>query len=253
MTIHIPRRKIETKRETIVRLPDGHYAFPNQIAPFQTDAVVNLEDYALIKQGSSAECIISMKQELGVLNSFDANREALRRGLFIPPLALFMPHYRNVNLSQQGKGVIYDATGKIITGYRLHDYSTKINTECWVSLNDYFFREAEGGFLDLTLCKIIGFDDENNPIFKKSPLEKCLEKDCWADLESLNQQGLPTKESPIMLSEAGKSIFFHFPKHNSVARFGADSNGIYLNCFRDPQYLNSDLGVFLATAGTKKI
>ena len=76
-------------------------------------------------------------------------------------------------------------------------------------------------------------------------LEECLMKDktpgislgYW--LKNATKQGLPPKDIPN-----GK-LYYWFPRkdNNSVARFGADSGGAYLDCGRFPRSSGSALGV----------
>ena len=53
-----------------------------------------------------------------------------------------------------------------------------------------------------------------------------------------NYYGLP-KES----SASDKGIWYWYPRANYIARFFADSYGVYLDCDRNPDYSGSALGV----------
>lgn len=75
------------------------------------------------------------------------------------------------------------------------------------------------------------------------PLEQCLMKDkipginleYW--LNNATSQGLPPKNNPK------GDLHYWCPINEYVARFGADSDGAVLYCFRLPQYSYSALGV----------
>lgn len=72
------------------------------------------------------------------------------------------------------------------------------------------------------------------------PLERCLMEDCGGDcgidLKSCNRQGLPTKK--------GSSIEYYFPcAEDYAATFEAYSDGVGLNCVRNPLDSRPELGV----------
>ncbi len=68
-------------------------------------------------------------------------------------------------------------------------------------------------------------------------LEDCLREDCYVNINSINKQGLPTKNSK------NKEIYYWHPRDNAVAWFDANSGGAGLGCswFADGSY--SQLGV----------
>ncbi|MBS3092513.1 hypothetical protein J4466_03785 [Candidatus Pacearchaeota archaeon] len=232
---------------------------------FETNTRINPSRYAFVFSGGlsfghshvSAKCdlAISMQQHFNRSDFNQANVKALKQGLVVSIPLEFMANYINVNEALQGRSVVYDASGNLVAGRKLEGYADKLNHDSWVYLNAQFPKEQEkdAGFLGLDLVAITGLDKEGKLVIKRIPLETCLEEDCWADLESLNSQGFPTKKSPIKIYEPGKSIYFLYPRENFVAGFNAGSDGAGLNCGRYPQYSNSTLGVFpVARSATQK-
>ena len=260
MAIQIPvGREVLNEEEVYVRRGSGkYYAYPKKIESFTTNAIISSAYYALVQEGNQARYAISMKQEYNGSEFISASVEDLNNGLFIPTPAIFMPHYINVNEASQGKNVLYDANGDVIEKERLHEYAAKLNRGCWVWINAMFPKEKtkDTGFKGLDLAIINGFEEEQ-PIFKREPLERCLEDDGWADLESLNRQGFPTEKAKIGKYELGKTIYFlapflreDDPEVGFVAGFVADSDGAFLYCYWGPQYSDAVLGVFLCAEGT---
>ncbi len=68
------------------------------------------------------------------------------------------------------------------------------------------------------------------------PLEKYIREDCYVDLGSANRLGLPVKKS------RSQETYFMSPRENSVARFGAGSDGVVLDCDGDSLDSDSALG-----------
>ena len=97
-----------------------------------------------------------------------------------------------------------------------------------------------------------GLDEKGNPQIKKVPLEKCLEREGYADLDSLNSQGFPTKKSPVQTYEPGKSVYFTSPVNGLAVRFISCPDDAYLGCGRDPLLSDSALGVFTCAEGVAK-
>ncbi|MDP3026604.1 MAG: hypothetical protein Q8N63_02760 [Nanoarchaeota archaeon] len=242
--VKIIGERIELPGKVIVERPDRPYAFPRQISPLITKTHIKPEDYALIQEGDEANSAISMIQrnfgERGK-NHLDTNVEVLSSGLIVPRTSKFITQLINVNRALGGKGVLYDASGNLIESQRLRDYAHTLNHKCWARLNGSF--EKGEGFLDLNVVYITGLEN-GNPVFQKEPLQTCLEQDCYADFESVNNQGFPTQKSPIQKYEPGKSIRFCYPRQNMAVGFGAYSDGADLSCSRNPQYTVAWLGVF---------
>ena len=258
MPVQIIGRKIKLDDEVCVMRDGEPYAFPRNISPLQTSTAISPGVYALVNQGTfpcfESDSAISMMQSLGGNNRVDAHREAFRRNLKIPTIQIFLPHYTDVNEALEHRAVLYNASGKVIPDRKLKGYARTLNSKCFVHLNAEFPGEQESGtgFLGLDLAVITGFDSEGNPVISRSPLEDCLEQSCWAELESSNSQGLPTRESKIERYIPGKVIYFWHPMKGTAAGCDANSDRVYLNCVRNPDYSNSALGVFLCAEGTQK-
>ena len=252
--------KIVPNNKVHIEINDEPYSFPRSISAFQAQASITPEEYALVQKGNlqnyqadsaiyQADLAISMKQMLGGFNHDNTNREALKNGFKVPTPSIFLPHYYHANEALARTGVLYDASGNIIEKKRLKEYLHVLNYKCWVRLNGMFPKEQESGtgFLGLDLAVITGFDSEDKPLFSRDPLENCLEDNCWADLESLNSQGFPTKKSKIKEYIPGKVIRFWYPREDSSAEFYAGSLRAILGCSRDSQYLISSFGAFLCS------
>ncbi|MEK6951569.1 MAG: hypothetical protein AABX29_00995 [Nanoarchaeota archaeon] len=244
----IGRKEVETNPNRVyVEKPDGIYSFPKHIDHFQTKAKIKPENYALVQEGDQEDYAISMMWGFNSFQFIPTNVKVLQSGLFVPTPSIFMPHYKNVNDTLQGKSVLYDAAGNLIEGKRLNDYANVINHNCWVVLNARFPKGK--GFLGLDLVTITGLDKKGRPILKREHLEDCLEEDCFAELESTNSQGFLTKKAKVQEYEPGKTVYFVYPRLDSVARFVADSDRASLSYSWDPRDSYAGLGVFPCAVG----
>ena len=248
----ITGRKIEANPEEVFVRNEGRtYAFQRQSSPLQTSAKINLSQYAIMFKGRmpnyETDGAISIAQGFNGEKYMLTQIEVINSGLVIPTPAKFMPHLRNVNLALKGEGVLYDALGNLIEGERLIQYAITLNSNCWAWLNAGFPKGR--GFKNLDLATITGLNSKGEHVISNVPLEDCLDKDCWADLESLNKQGMPTKRAPIEAHEPGKTVYFWTPRENAVARFIAGSSGAYLDCYWDVDYHYDALGVFASAEG----
>ena len=253
MIIQITGRRINADpQEIFVINESGTYAFPRQVSPLQTNAQIDASQYSMTAGGSmpnfKVDGAISMAQRFNNRKYIPANIELINAGLAVPTPARFMHHLKNVNLALNGEGVLYDACGKLIEGKRLIRYAKIMNSNCGAWLNAGFPKGR--GFKNLDLATITGLDSKGEPVVFVAGLEDCLEHDCWADLESLNKQGMPTKKAPIEKYEPGKTVYFWTPREDAVAWFYADSYGAFLDCYRYPDYRDDALGVFASAEGT---
>lgn len=221
-----------------------------RIAPFQTKAKISPEDYALTQEENTVSCAISMIQEFNGLLWAPTIAKVSREGLVVPRVLRFITQYKNVSAALQGKGAVYGASGNLIEGDKLEAYAHRLNHNCWVHLNDSF--EEGQGFLGLDLVTIVGLDEKGNPIIKREYLEDCLEEDCWAELESLNAQGFPTKRAEIQKYEPGKVVYFLFPRPDSVVWFIAGRSRASLDCYRDRRHPYAYIGAFPCAEGAEK-
>jgi hypothetical protein len=242
--ISIDVRSVEIETNEVII---GRVVYPNNISPVDSIPSKIRENYVLVpslRTPTSLEfdCAIAMQQTDGGLNWFDMNKSVMKNGYVMPTIDQFMRNYNNVTAAARRETVLYGADGRLIEDKRLEQYRNKLNFNCWIQLNAMFVKGQ--GFLDLDLAILTGFDKRGEPIYKKEPLEDCVQTGnyCLVDLDSLNKQGLPTIKSNVNF-ERGKNIYFWSPKENSVARFLADSDGVVLYCSPDPTYSNSNLMV----------
>ncbi|MFA5060835.1 MAG: hypothetical protein WC494_00780 [Candidatus Pacearchaeota archaeon] len=251
--------EIELPKGIKPNIPSGHrliggLLFPEKIESLQTRANIEKRDYSLVWErgkATSAISAISMVQRLNGRNYLDAHSDVIRSGLYIPSPASFMSHVKNVNDALNEVIPLYDASGRLIEGERLYKYAETINKNCWVWLNAEFRKG--NGFKGLNLTKVAGLDGEGNLVMNIAPLERCLEENGWADLESLNNQGFPTKKARIQSYEPGRTFYFWTPQKNCVAAgFYAGSGRADLSCYRDPSYSNSSLGVYPCAEGASQ-
>jgi len=245
--VEIVGRKIEAKPDEIIIEKDGgSYAFPRQISALTTKTQIDPEEYALVQEDDEANSAISRVQRFNGKNHLDTNIEVLKSGLVVPRTSKLVTHIINVNKALNGKGILYDASGRLIEGQKLKDYAQTINHDCWVWLNESF--EKGKGFLDLDVVYITGLK-EGKPVYQRQPLQKCLEGNCYADLASVNEQGFPTRKSPVKGYEPGKSVYFWHPRQSMAAGFDADPDDASFDCGGDPQYAGAWLGVFDCAEG----
>ncbi|MDO8517616.1 MAG: hypothetical protein Q7S33_05840 [Nanoarchaeota archaeon] len=83
-------------------------------------------------------------------------------------------------------------------------------------------------------------------------LEDCLMEDCYADLNSINKQGLFTIKSSSQNYVQGSNVYFWYPRDERVSWFYANSDWADLYCYRGRSVTISELGVRAcreATAG----
>lgn len=251
------KKELEPLNQGLVKLSGNYYQIFKAVPAFPTDVEICPEEYALMEDAIEIDegmvnyqtsFAISMFQRFNGKNYTYVNLESLKDGLFVPPPSKFMPHLRNVNDALNGKGVLYDAHGSLIDGVRLRKYAHELNRKSEVWLNAGFSKGK--GFKGLNLVTITGVDENRKPVLSAVPLEKCMEKDGWADMESLNDQGLPTEESPVRSFEPGKTFYFWSPVQDAVTGFGAisDSGGADLDCSRTPDGCRGTFGSFTAVS-----
>lgn len=224
----------------------GKLLFPEKIGALETATKIDSNGYALMQEGDKATSAISMTQGFNGKRYLDTHKEVLRNGLVVQTPARFMLHLKNVNEALGERTALYDVSGNLIEGDRLSQYGQRLNRNCWAWLNAGFEKGSSG----LEMVTITGLDAEGNPTRSTTPLETCLMEDGWADLESLNNQGLPTKKSPIGDKyEPGKTAYFCYPRSGAVSRFVAGSGRAYFNCVGDPTNHSDGLGVFSSAEG----
>jgi hypothetical protein len=240
--ISIDVKSLEASNGVIV----NNVIYPKNISPIDSIPSKMRENYVLVPslrtpRSLEFDCAIAMQQTDGSLNWFDMNRSVVEDGYVMPTIDQFMRNYRNVNAAARRETVLYDANGRLIEDRILEQYYNKLNFNCWIRLNAMFVKGS--GFLGFDLAILTGFDERGEPIYRKEPLENCVQTDdCLVDLDSLNRQGLPTIKSNVKF-ERGKNVYFYYPERGSVAMFRANSARVDLSCGSVPTNSNSDLGV----------
>ncbi len=262
--VDIIGRKVESgevyANETLVEREDGLYAFPRKVSALKTTVDINPQDYALIQEGDQAVCAMSMTQGYnGRNNQDDTIIKVLETGLRVPRASRFIRQLLNVNQAFQGKGVLYDASGNLIKRDRLEKYIRTLNYDYWVWSPEFF--EAGKGHLDLDVVTISELDERGDPVYKREPLERCLEDDCYADLDSANSQGFLTQRSKTQKYEPGKIVYFYCPTEiskayycpriNKAVGFDAAPDGADFSCNVDPRNSDSKIGAFTCVEEVK--
>lgn len=217
---------------------------PRKIDALETSVSINPQDYALIQEGNRAVCAISMTQGYNGYNQKDTITKVLKEGLEVPRASKFIRHLLNVNQALQRKGFLYDASGNLIEKNRLEKYWETLFHGHWV-WSPESFKKGEG-HLDLDVITIYGLSENYGLLYKIEPLEKCLEEDCYADLDSANSQGFLTKKAKIQEYKPGKTVWFSYPREHSAVCFGFDvpESGAVFNCNEHPLASGYRLGVF---------
>lgn len=249
--VDIIGRKVEVGG-VLIEKEEGLYAFPGSVESFKTDSKIIPEAYALIQERNQAVYAISITQGYNGDDQENTITKVLKAGLGVPRASRFIRQLLNVNQAVQEKGVLYDAFGNLIKGDRLEKYAHTLNHGHLV-WSPESFKKGEG-HLDLDVVTISGLNEKGNPIYKTEPLERCLEDDCYADLDSVNSQGFLTKRAKTQKYEPGKTIHFYYPRQDSAVRLDAYLEYALFSCNGDPQFSNDGLGVFTCVeeAKTKK-
>lgn len=246
--VKLNKRRVEVDESKVV--VDG-WEYDRKIDALGFPKGVSPVSYILLFRRDEATSALSAKQQLNGLAFNPMIQKALRQGLSLARVRDFTSHHRAVNLALQEKGVLYDASGNLIDGNRLIEVGEGVNN-AWIYLNDAYEESAPGnkGFLGLNLAHVIGFDGEK-PVLERQPLEECV-VDCWADTESINDQGYYTKRASVQGFEKGKTVFVHRPVASCVAWFGASPGGAVLILDRGPQGSDPLLGGSLRAEGTSQ-
>lgn len=253
MAVQIIGRKIEVSPSDVcVAKANGNYAYPRKVDALQTGAQIDGSQYALIREGNEADVAISIAQRFNGKNlKFHQMAEESRKtGEILATPRWFMRNLQDVNSAIRGEGVIYDAQGNLIEGTRLVQYAQTLNHNCWVYLNGRFPKGRGFKGLDFVTVNADG-------TLTRAPLEDCLEQDGYAELESLNNQGLLTKKAKNQSYEPGKTVYFYSPvlrqenpDEGYVARVNAYSDRAYLYCLGRPDCAASSLGGLVCAEGT---
>ena len=151
----------------------------------------------------------------------------------------FVDFLNEVNSGRQIKKTILDIAKNPISGSLLDqvwdEITEKRSPYRAEHLNQYCFKKGKELYLRYHFTQ----DKALEPI--EAPLEDCLMEDKELDffdwLARANNQGLPPRD-------VAKGDFkYWYPRANTVARFGADSDGADLDCDGYPLYSFASLGV----------
>lgn len=192
---------------------------------------INPRDYVLVRDRGS-NLYLAKGRSLFDLNANDQIRRSQERNGFASTTKDFVDFV----LLLDSKRRVYDGRGKLVSTVerrRLLDEAIgKRNPWREENLDNRFF-EYQGNLFLVSRHRVI--NGKITPLIVKeiSPLLQ----DGYINLKDLDEDGLATKVS------ASGSIFYSYPRPNSVARFGADSGRVGLYCGGDPGDSIADLGV----------
>ena len=231
------------------------------VQPFEfSNKDINPRDYLQISQLNK---IISKFELPGYndMNWQDTHFKLHQNGIYMPTIPEFMTHFQNVidSYKSQGKKPLFDAAGNPIDEKEVEDIYLHLTKDhiaaygnqkgAWTWLDAMFKKSANGLEImsEHKTFKDVGGTKTLEP-GKIESLEKCIMKDCYADFNKLNSQGLPTKELKSEYKQ-GENIYFWSPISERVARFVAGSGRAVLDCDGGPSGRYSGLGVFGVAEG----
>lgn len=225
--------------------------YPKNVDALPVIAKINREDYALIQEGDKANVTISMSQRFNGMNLkfFPMLQEAMKTGEALATPRYFMQNLIEVNSAIRGEIAIYDALGNIIERDRLVQYARGLNHNRWAYLNGRF--PQGGGFKGLDFITVEADGRE-----LREPLKPCLEQDCYAEINSINSQGLLTQRASVQRYKPGETIYFcspvlreDNPEEGYVARFVAYPDYARVLCSGHPGVADASLGGILCAEG----
>ncbi len=218
-------------------------------------AKVNPRDYihlGLIGLTGQPICI-SMTEIEGSNNKNyeDTHKFLLEQGLYMPTPQIFMHFFKEVISANKGKGGLYYADGFKLSNLDVNkifknltsNYNNKfrnMDMGSWTWLNSGFIHGS--GCMGLDLETVTGLNGDGNLKTKIVPLEECMDRDTFVELD-FNTQGLP-KYAFLDQYKSGKNIYFYGPRKNCVAKFGASSGRASLDCDRNPADTLTSIGSF---------
>ncbi|MFH1270957.1 MAG: hypothetical protein ABII03_04960 [Nanoarchaeota archaeon] len=192
-------------------------------------------------------------------NYEDAHRFVLREGLYIPPPAIFAPHFVNVVTTYRNKTPLFDGDSNPIPRKEHEDiyrhlttnhiavYGVKGREGAWAWLNARLIQGT--GFKNLNLETVLSLNPDDTLKTRIALLQDHIKGEgIYVDLD-FNNQGAPTKKSATQSYQQGINLRFWGPRINAVARFFASSGRAGLGFFGGPEYSGSSLGVFPCAEG----
>jgi len=255
--IKIPSTEIQVAPTQIVR---GKRIYDRSVGALPVIATINPADYALIQEGDNVDVAISMIQQfngagengLG-LQFFPMLKESIRNNTPLATQKRLIQHLMNVNSAMKGEGVLYDASGNLIEGDKLVQYAEGLYHNRWAYLNGRFPQERKKGTghngLDFVIVNADGSET-------RAPLKPCLQTACYAELGSMNEQGLLTRQDSIQQYKPGENLYFYppvlrkdKPEDGYVARLVADPVVARVYCLRHPDVALASLGGIVCAEG----
>ena len=255
----IQSREIQAYPNEVFRKRDGKtYAYLRKIDALPIIAKIKKKDYALIQEGDKADVAISMIQQFNRagengtgLQFFPMLQESIRNGTPLATQKRLIQHLINVNSAIKGEGVLYDASGNLIEGDKLVKYAESLYHNRWAYLNGRFPQGQ--GFRGLDFVTIEADGKET-----RVSLMPCLEDACYAELGSMNEQGLLTRRDSVQRYKPGENLYFfppvvraNKPEEGYVARLSADPASAWVSCGRRPDYAYVPLGGIPCAEGAR--
>ena len=243
MIIKIPDqfmgKPIEGAMEKILNgSPSPVTVSPVQVAPPRTNAP-NLNGYVYVP---SINLYVAKNRDLNGLTWNQATDKIYNQGVNVagqraemPTPFEFMSYLKHISAGPV-KGLPESERQEIINDI------LKVGNYRGNWLNAKFVKRAKG-FNNLGI-ETFSFDASGKATKNIIPLEQCLWQDGWADINSMNNQGLLTKSYGSSY-EQGKNAHFWYPRENAVAVFDAGSDRANLSCDGDPDNSYFSLGVRL--------
>ena len=193
------------------------------------NASINGQDYIRIPNTK----ILIAKQESYKGMKWEETHFALaENGLFMPTPALFMPYFLSIKDAASGNLTLYDGNNNPIAKEEAEDLWKYLTTNhrkgCWTWLDAKF--ESGNGYLELDVLanhRVVDINGQKTLQGSRLPLEACVSKDCFVDLD-FNKQGLARAKASKQSYEQGTNVYFWHPIDGCVAGFDANSGGAYL-------------------------
>jgi len=185
------------------------------------------------------------------MNYEDTHGFLLEKGLYMPTPKIFMTHFRNVRDAKMGSTTLNYADGTKVPDSDVENLYKHLTTNygnvfgrsdvgVWTWLNAKFDKK--------NIETVMGINSKKELVIKSTPLESCLDEDCYVTFD-FNPQGLPKSKSSNQNYSQGNNIYFWHPRQGQVAGFGAGAGGAGLGCYRLPSGSNTGLGVFATAEG----
>lgn len=218
---------------------------------------------------SQIDTLIAVEQTYNGEDTYQQLESLAKEQLEIPSPFPFMTYRQDTYKASKGKTQLLYADNTEVPKNIATDLWKRLssghNGGCWTRLNALFLKEKKEDksspwnyststvwYMETDL-QVINDEQDISLRGNRQPLNATvLDEDCYATLE-FNRQGLPIKKSRIQFYNAGKNIYFVYPREGAGAWFGAVSDGAYLICGRDPTIRGTSLGVLASAKGARAI